>query len=104
MRQDMVYNEEFYQSPDKGLVGYDNNSESEDEEPQSIRDPTTAEFEDKANMCFTLDMDSGEELCALATGRLQDLCRQLTVNYLGFRTIRGNKIFQRLSKDLIKLL
>ena len=104
MEQDMAYNEEFYQLPDKDLVGYGNDSEEEGEEPQPIGDPTAIEFEDEASTCFTLDMDPGEELYALATGRLQDLCRQLALNYPGFRTVGGNEIFQRVSKDLTKLL
>ena len=70
MEQDMAYNEEFYQSPDKDLVGYGNDSEEEGEEPRPTGDPIATEFEDEANICFILDMDLGEELYTLATGRL----------------------------------
>ena len=89
----MAYNKEFYWSLDKDLVGYGDNFKKEVKEPQSTRDPTAAECEDEANMCFTWDMDLGEELYTLAIGRLQDLCRQLAGQYPGFQTIRGNKIF-----------
>ena len=104
IRQDMAYNEEFYQSPDKDLGDYGNDSEGEGEGLPPTGDPTAAEFEDEASACFTLDMDSGEELYSLATGRLQDLCRQWARDYPGLRIIRGSEIFHRLATDLTNLL
>ena len=100
----MVYNEEFYQSPDEDLVDYRNDSKKEIDEPPPTENPVTAKLEDEANVCFTLDIEPGEELYALATGHLQDLCRQWAWDYPGFRTIRGNKIFQCVLTEITKLL
>ena len=104
MKQDMAYNKEFYQLPDEDLVDYGNDSEKEVKEPPPTGNPTTAEVENEANACFTMDIELGKELYTLATGRLQDLCRQWAQEYPGFWTIRGGEIFQQLSTDLSRLL